>query len=238
MPRALGSVATAATTEAAVNSTVYTEPTNGAQRALVSASANDAAAGTGARTVRIHYYTLAADGTIAGPFTETVTLNGTTPVPTVATNIALIDRMVVLTAGSAGTAVPVGVVSLTVNNDGSGGTIASIGTTERRTFLTHAYVPSGRRCNITDIIVTSGEASTVQTRFSIRQVPYGVASGDAIERDLTAALAVQGLTGIKQELPGGQPLAVVAGPARIQMYTIPGAATSVRQRAEFGFYYT
>lgn len=61
---------------------------------VVSASANDAAAGTGARTIRV-------TGLDASYFevSETVTLNGTTPVSLTATMLR-INRVEVLTAGS------------------------------------------------------------------------------------------------------------------------------------------
>jgi len=63
---------------------------------VVSASANDAAAGTGARTIRIE----GLDA--AGAWVEeTVTLNGTTPVVTVSTWLRVI-RAFVVTAGSGG----------------------------------------------------------------------------------------------------------------------------------------
>jgi hypothetical protein len=81
-----------------MRATTYTEPTSAAQRSLASASANDAAAGTGGRTVKITYY----DGAGAGPLTETVTLNGTSAVNTVATNIQFIEKMEVVTVGSLG----------------------------------------------------------------------------------------------------------------------------------------
>lgn len=62
---------------------------------LVSSSANDAAEGTGARTVYIEY--LDSDFV---QHTEIITLNGVTPVPTVATDIYRINYFWVLTAGS------------------------------------------------------------------------------------------------------------------------------------------
>jgi hypothetical protein len=63
---------------------------------ISSTSANDAAAGTGARTVQI----LGVNGT-GGLVSEIVTLNGQTPVNTVNTYDA-IERMIVLTVGSGG----------------------------------------------------------------------------------------------------------------------------------------
>lgn len=67
----------------------------GVQMSVVSTSANDAAAGTGIRTMDIHYL----DANLDSQF-ERVTLNGLTPVLTVATNIRFIQCMHVVTAGS------------------------------------------------------------------------------------------------------------------------------------------
>lgn len=67
----------------------------GVQMSIVSTSANDAAAGTGVRTIDIHYL----DADLATQ-TETVTMNGTTDVLTVATNIRFIQCMHMVTYGS------------------------------------------------------------------------------------------------------------------------------------------
>lgn len=68
----------------------------GEQMTLVSTSAEDGAAGkTGMLTIDIHY--LDATG---NPQHETVTLNGLTPVNTVATNIRFVQELHALTTGS------------------------------------------------------------------------------------------------------------------------------------------
>lgn len=231
MPRAFGYIATSATTEVAVNGTTYTEQTSGAQRSLKSSSVNDAAAGTGARTVRVTYCTLASDGTITGPFSEVVTLNGTTAVAMVATNVALIDRIEVLTVGSGG--VPAGAISLYTDNAGAGSVIASIAAGDMRTYMAHAYVPSGRHMHINDVILDSGEAVTVESSFRLKALPYP--SANQAEAPITNNLRMLGLQGAKKLEGTGRALAVVAGPARVQLYVAPGAATATTQRGEFGF---
>lgn len=60
-----------------------------------SSSANDASAGTGARTVSVK-----GINTSFAAFSETVTMNGTTSVVLVTTNILMINSITVLTAGS------------------------------------------------------------------------------------------------------------------------------------------
>lgn len=70
-------------------------PTAGEQWELVSTSVNDASAGTGARTIAIQYL----DANYVAQ-TEVVTLNGTTPVTTVATDMFRPRAMTTTTAGS------------------------------------------------------------------------------------------------------------------------------------------
>lgn len=73
----------------------YTFPATAQQMEVISSSANDAAAGTGAQTVEINYL----DNTYASK-TEVITLNGVTAVPTVATNILRINTFRVKTTGT------------------------------------------------------------------------------------------------------------------------------------------
>lgn len=98
----------------------YVFPAAAQQMQVTSTSANDAAAGTGVRTVLIHYLDASYNEK-----TETVTLNGVTPVTTVATNILRINGFHTFSAGSGG--VSAGNISLT-----------NIGAT-----TTYAYIPAG-----------------------------------------------------------------------------------------------
>lgn len=76
-------------------STSYVQLTSGTALEVVSASANDTAAGTGARTVRIE----GVDSSYL-PVAETVTMNGATPVALANTSMIGINKFYVLTAGS------------------------------------------------------------------------------------------------------------------------------------------
>lgn len=75
----------------------FVQPTAARIHALVSSDANDTAAGTGARTV-----TVQGLDTNYAFLSETVVLNGTTPVNTVGSYV-MIDFMFIATAGSGGT---------------------------------------------------------------------------------------------------------------------------------------
>src|SRR5512135_2461251 len=77
----------------------YVFPTTPQQMQVVSSSANDTAAGTGVQSVYIHYL----DTNYADRF-EIVTLNGVTPVNTVATNILRINGVHSQTVGTGGVA--------------------------------------------------------------------------------------------------------------------------------------
>lgn len=135
-PAYVGTPSNAATV---VRATAYIEDTIGSQRSLVSTNAADAAAGTGARTIRLRYFK--NDGT--GPFAETVTMNGTTPVNTSGTNIRFIESMEAVTVGSNGG--NVGSINLKQNTGGGGSTLAQIAVSDNRTFLGHHYVGTNHK---------------------------------------------------------------------------------------------
>lgn len=91
------------------NGGIWVPPTTARLHNVVSSSVNDTAAGTGMRTVTIQ----GLDGSYNFT-TETVTLNGTTPVATVNSYI-IIDYAAGLTAGSGGT--NAGTITLTAQTD-------------------------------------------------------------------------------------------------------------------------
>lgn len=74
-------------------------PATGVQPTIVSTSANDAAAGTGARTVHVHYLDQSLNQQV-----EVVTMNGTTPVTMAATNVRFVEYVHAETAGTGNTA--------------------------------------------------------------------------------------------------------------------------------------
>ena len=137
-----GYVATSAATSVAVRASTYVPGSANAQRSLSSSSANDSSAGTGARTVKITYY----DNVMAGPFTDTVTLNGVTAVNTAATNIRYIEKLEVLTVGSTGS--NAGTVTMFLAAAGAGGTMATINIGDNATFWAQHYVAAGKTCYI------------------------------------------------------------------------------------------
>lgn len=89
------SVSTTASPVWSGGATAYVQLTTGTALEVVSSSANDTAAGTGARTIKVE----GTDSTYT-PFTETLTLAGATPVALANTSVIGINKSFVVTAGS------------------------------------------------------------------------------------------------------------------------------------------
>lgn len=147
--------------------TQYVFPAAAIQMSLVSTSASDTLAGTGAQKVHLHYL----DGSY-NVQTEIVTMNGVTPVNTVATNILRINAVHVSQVGTNGAAV--GSVSLT--SVGGATTYALIEpnyNTARQAIYT---VPAGKTGYISHWQASSGTAAgTHFTEFSLQSTShYGV----------------------------------------------------------------
>ena len=115
-------------------------PAAGVQMSLVSTSASDGVAGTGIRSVDIHYL----DDLLA-PQIETVVLNGTTPVLTVATNMRFIQCMHMITFGTNKKAVG----TITASNGGTTYSLVAIG--QVRCTSSVRMVPAGKRLFITGL---------------------------------------------------------------------------------------
>lgn len=224
---AFGDVTLAATTQAVVRRTVYTEQTSNAQRSIASASANDAAAGTGARTVKITYLT----STGTGPFTETVTLNGTTYVNTVATNICFIEQIEVTTAGSGGT--NAGILTLKAATAGGGATIGTINAGDRQTFWAHHYIPTGKEANVTGISV-SHNGTTVGSGgvFVVKALTLNAANAVEIQLSDFVRLYGQSSTFARAYTSPVK----FSGPARLLLYVTPETASSTVYRGAIDFF--
>lgn len=178
-----GYIGTAAVTTVAVRATAYIADTVAAQRSIVSSSASDASAGTGARTVKITYY----DNTVSGPFTETITLNGITAVNTTNTNIRFIEKIEVMTVGSNGS--NVGTISLKQNTGGTGSTLGSIAISDNQTYWAHHYVPTGKTAHVYAVragsSITNGIVNVIatgdptSTTLPSRNISNGIRMGSA-----------------------------------------------------------
>lgn len=129
---------------------------------VVSDSTSDAAAGTGARTVKIEYL----DENYAAQ-TTTVTLNGTTAVATTPTNILRINKFYIATAGTGLAAAG----NILLRGLSGGSTYAKIVTGD--TMCRHGIytVPAGKTLYISQAVLSIGikvAAAEEYGRFSIR----------------------------------------------------------------------
>lgn len=222
-----GDVTLTAIALAVVRRTVYTEQTSNAQRSIASANANDSSAGTGARTVRITYFT----ATWTGPFTETVTLNGTTYVNTVATDICFIESIEVLTVGSTGS--NVGILTLKAATAGGGATIGTINATDNQTSWAHHYVATGKVCNITGLSVShSGTTVGSGGVFTIREKKLDTTGAANFQVSDFVRLYGQSSTFARVYTSAIK----VTGPSRLEVYVIPETASSTVYRAAIDFF--
>jgi hypothetical protein len=223
---AFGDVTLATTAQAVIRRTTYTEQAANAQRSIVSTSAADAAAGTGARTVRITYY----NATLAGPFTEDITLNGTAAVNTVATDICFIESMKVLTVGNGSNA---GTLNLKAATGGGGATIWSIAIGDNQTFGAHHYIAAGKTCFITSFSVNHS-GTVVGSGGVFVWKNKQVLTANTIEAQISDFVRLYGQSSTATR-NYGTPIKVV-GPGRIQAYCTPESSSSVVFRASFDFY--
>ena len=142
---------------------------------IASANVNDAAAGTGARTVRV---TLVNTSFVQS--TEDLTLNGQTGVSLVTANVLSIQKVEVLTAGS-------GLVNAGIIRIGTGVNTAGV------PAVVHANVPAGLNASRHGFYVVP--ASNILLIQHLR-----VASGSATAGAITASIKeASGLTGLVME---------------------------------------
>ena len=138
----------------------YVFPTGAMGMEVTSTSTSDTALGSGARTVKIWYLT-----TAFAEKTETITLNGTGVVPTVATDLFRINAFRVLTAGTGDSAA--GTISLRhIDNTPIYSQIAPGNTRGRNSIYT---VPVDKTLYITHITYSVGNATGGRyARFTLR----------------------------------------------------------------------
>lgn len=132
--RRFGNLTATSTSEVLLSARAYVEQASEAQRSVQSSSAQDAAAGSGAKKVRITYLTSAYVLK-----TEDVTLNGTTKVNTIATDIRFVESFKVIQGAAA-----VGSIQLMTGTTGGATEFCGIGVGTYDAFLCHHYVPAGR----------------------------------------------------------------------------------------------
>lgn len=187
-----------------MRATAYTEQTTNAQRSLVSSNVNDTSAGTGARTVTITYY----DEDLLGPFTETVSMSGTTPVNTVASNICFIEKIEVTTVGNQLS--NIGTITLKAATAGGGVTIGTIPGGDGITNWCHHYVGANKTMQIVSAIATiKGMAS------GALEIHRTIPNSDKPELTIAPKLRIE--AGSSDKLTFDVPI-IVSGPALVLAY--------------------
>lgn len=219
----LGYMITTARTNIPVRATTYTEQAANFTGSVVSSSAHDSSAGTGARTIKITYL----DQTVAGPNTETVTLNGTTAVNLVNANHCFIEKIEVVTVGTG--AVNAGTISLFTGSGGTGTLVGTIAIGDSRTFWAHHYTPVGKTTNITGMTGTTNSSN--QTLFSAQYVVIPVVNRISIQVTdwVTGSQTNQTIRTF------GSPIKIT-GPARIVLFGAPGATANIQSYGSFDYY--
>lgn len=212
-----------------ITATTYTEPTTAAARELVSSSTQDDATpgGTGTRRVRITYY----DGSMNGPLTEDIDLNGTSAVTTVATNIRFVEKIESLIVGSNGT----NVGTITLRNTGGGATIGTIAASDGCTFWAHHYVADGYACFVQRAftgIIDNGLLGSISCSMFLRQATPLTTS--SFEKQITMSLRQQGAQ--PSQTHSFENSFSVRGPAKVTMYVRSDNTTAGTAHGGFTFY--
>lgn len=144
---------------------------SGVQMSFVSSSANDTAVGTGLRTLIMSYI----EQTTLLSKTESITMNGTTPVLSVATNIRFINSLTMTSAGSGAT----NAGDITVTNGGT--TYGKILTGAKIQESSFRMVPFGKIFIPHDIVASSNSGNAAaQTVFHVinwsEAIPFWIPS--------------------------------------------------------------
>lgn len=223
-----GYIATSATSSVTVRATPYTPQGTNAQRSFSSTSASDAAAGTGARQIKITYMSTAMDVLK----TDTITLNGTTAVNSNATDIALIEKIEVVSVGSGGG--NVGTIQIFTATAGGGSVWGSIAPSDNKTFWCHHYVASGRSFYLLNI---RGDATATSGQISLFHIDNPIAALPGPQTQIASTYlhgnqTTAGLPSLDHTLSAPN---VVLGPSIVFLNEKPTAVTASTTFASMEF---
>ncbi len=140
---------------------IWVRPTVKRIHQIESSDVNDAAAGTGARTLRVY----GISDWDSAEISEDITLNGTTKVPTTEP-FAVIHRMKCLTAGSG--EVNAGIIKATADTDGT--ITARINAGEGQTQMAIYGIPSNRAAYVHQYYVSMNRSGNNRTADAFLKV--------------------------------------------------------------------
>ncbi len=144
--------------EGAAVTVPFPDQSVGEQMTLVSTSANDTAAGSGAQQVDVHY--INATG-LEG--VETVTMNGTTPVNTVVTNIRFVQYIHTQRVGSIGATAAGDITIYRVADAARIYNVIKVGSNV--SLNAHRMIPSGKAFYMTNIRADAIDNKPVSVRL-------------------------------------------------------------------------
>jgi hypothetical protein len=149
---------------------------NNFQGSILSSSSADSASGVGARQVRITYM----DKNGGGPFTEDVTLNGTTPVNLTNVNHATIINMQLLDVGATGSSC--GIISIMSGLNGTGALSGFLGQSffqffPQKTVVAPAIVPPSEFGQTQVVPLGGSPTQYAQLGTGVQGTPTNVAPG-------------------------------------------------------------
>jgi hypothetical protein len=200
------------------HTTIPTPPAGGEQMTVVSEDdADNGATTTGVLTIRIHYLDLNGDEQ-----TEDVTLDGTTPVDTVATNIRFVNDMYALTVGSNGVAE--GHIKIYAKSD-SGLVYNMIAEGGNKSMVPHRMVPKDKTLILRGWHATEG--NNKRCAFRIR-------STDMNGTLISGVFCFKGVAYLNQSTSGELQLAVPV-PA-LSIVKVSGWATALLAEASCGWW--
>lgn len=205
-----GEIAVASTTSVNIYKTNLSNViTTDTALVINSTSANDTAAGTGARTVQVTYYL--QNG--SGPFTTTATMNGTSVV--FLPSMSFIERLQVLTVGSNGSNVGTITISLLAPLTN----IADIAPGDNETYYCHHFVPLGKTSYLTSFRFShTGDTAATGAVFNLQQqvLPF---TGNNAKIAVIGKTHLSGTDGT-QEVIFPSPI-IITGPAYISCILTP-----------------
>lgn len=202
----------------------WNPPATTGQRSIASSNASDSATGSGAQTVQLNYMNSSFQYV-----SEVITLNGTTPVNTVGTDIFYIESIQVLTVGTGNAGKNnIGTLTLYTGITGALGAIGVVEPNQGQTFWAHHYVCEGQNAYIISMMggatLTAGYTYLAMTTLSASGAPT-----------LQQGLAVVHLAGNSEEHDFEVPL-TIPGPAYVFMVELPVTASALNV-AQGGFEY-
>lgn len=190
-------------------------PAAGVQMSIVSTSANDAAAGTGIRTIELHYL----DANLDEKF-ESITLNGLTPVLTTATDIRFAECMHRTSSGTG--KVAAGTISASVGAQ----VYSQISAGAVRCSSSVRMVPRGKRLLVDALVggaVSGTAAAQVIVEFSTPSFDGHDYIPDGVFIPLSTAAAQDSSLALALDVP----IAFTEGQACGMTFTTDKAATVV-----------